>query len=148
MTTPRLVEAVGAIDDVNTEFTTASPYYAGSVFAYYNGVLIRAADDDGFFELGGNLIQMKRAPHVDDTLHFYYSETAPVGGAFYGPPDWVEIIHLLPEMYLPVILQPDMVEAIDETAENSIPENLSAINLEPQVVTIELRPEIISAEEE
>lgn len=146
MSEPVLAEAIGTIDGVNVDFTTPSAYFAGTVFAYKNGLLIRAIDDDGPIELGTNQVRMKEAPRTGDTLHFYYDTQPPVGGGFYGPPDIYQALELMPENYT-ILLAPDVFDAINESPTENVPENYSNVELKPETITVELVPDIISAEE-
>lgn len=146
MSEPILAEAIGVIDGVNKDFTTPSAYFAGTVFAYKNGLLIRAIDDDGPIEQGTNQVQMKEAPRTGDTLHFYYDTQPPVHGGFYGPPDIYQALELMPENYT-ILLAPQILDAVDQDAVENVPENYSNVELKPETITVELVPEIVSADE-
>ena len=148
MSEPILAEAIGTIDGVNTDFTTPSPYYPGTLFAYLNGLLVQQAGDEGPIELGANAVRMRDAPRPGDTLHFYYDTQPPTGGAILGPPTMLEAINLVPVIAGSLNLRPDIIGADDESATSYQPDMSSATPLVPEIDdSIDLRPEIISAEE-
>ena len=148
MSEPVLAEAIGTIDGVNVDFNTPSAYYAGSLFAYKNGLLIRKVDDDGPIELGGSAVRMKEAPRTEDTLHFYYQEGAPTQGALVQPPTMLSALQLVPAMRGNIDLRPRMISSDEQTDEQDPPEMLSAKNLKPAMRgNVDLRPRMISAEE-
>ena len=148
MSNPVLAEAIGVPDGVLDEFNTPSPYYSGTVFCYINGLLIRKSDDDGIIEQGGSLIKHKIPPRTGDTVHYYYQEGPPTGGAIQGPPDMLQAFELLPDIYAIIDLRPGMIDAVDQTAEDEVPQMIGNEHLSPEVASaIDLRPEIISAEE-
>jgi hypothetical protein len=113
MSEPILAPAIGTIDGANTDFTTPSAYFPGTLFAYKNGLLIRAIDDDGPIEQGANMVRMKEAPLTGDTLHFYYDTQPPIGGGFFGPPTIEEILELIPETFT-VELVPRILSAEEQ----------------------------------
>jgi len=148
MSNPVLAEAIGTIDGVNLDFTTPSAYYSGTVFMYLNGVLVRPADNDGIIELGGNEIRHKEAPKVGDTVHYYYQEGAPTGGSIQGPPDTMQAFELLPEIYGTIHLIPNVIDAVDQTPEDSNPQMIGNEHLSPEIAAvIDLIPDILSVEE-
>lgn len=59
-------------DGANTVFSTTSPYKAGTVSVWMNGLRKIEAWDNGFVELGGTDIQMNEAPLVGDSLQAQY----------------------------------------------------------------------------
>lgn len=148
MSNPVLAEAIGTPDGVLDEFQTPSAYYAGTVFCYINGLLIRKSDDDGIIELGWNRIKHKIPPLTGDTVHYYYQEGPPIGGAIQGPPDMLQTIDLRPDLYAILDLRPGIIDAENQTPEDETPQMIGNENLSPQIASaLDLRPEIISAEE-
>jgi len=148
MSDPVLAEAIGTIDGSNVDFTTPSAYFAGTVFMYLNGVLTRPYDDDGIIELGGNAIRHKQAPELGDTVHYYYQESASTGGSIQGPPDIMQAFELLPEIYGTIHLIPNVIDAVDQTLEESSPQMIGNEHLSPEMASaIDLRPEILTVEE-
>lgn len=148
MSNPVLAEAIGTVDGVNLDFTTPSAYYSGTVFMYLNGVLVRPANNDGIIELGGNSIRHKEAPKVGDTVHYYYQESAPTGGSIQGPPDTMQAFELLPEIYGTIHLIPNVIDAVDQTPEDSNPQMIGNEHLSPVIAdVIDLVPHILSVEE-
>jgi hypothetical protein len=148
MSEPVLAEAIGTIDGVNKDFNTPSAYWVGTLFAYLNGVLIRKADENGPVEIGGTDVLIKIAPKTDDTLHFYYQTGPPVGGAILGPPDMLQAIELLPEIYAAIDLHPDIIDSQNQTPVDNTPQMIGNANLVPEIDSaLDLRPEIIRAEE-
>ena len=83
MHTPKLEEAIGAIDGVNTSFFTPTPYLAGSVRAYYNGQLLL---EDCVFETnpttGAVEFTYVEAPRVGDVLQFFYLDASDTHAGF------------------------------------------------------------------
>lgn len=71
---PRVVieSLEGFPDGVNRFFRTRVPYLAGSTIVYRNGQALIATLDDGWFERGTTLLEMKEAPLLDDHLSAYY----------------------------------------------------------------------------
>lgn len=147
MSEPVLAEAIGTPDGVLDEFQTPSVYYSGTVFCYLNGQLIRKVDDDGIIELGGNRIKHKKPPLANDTVHYYYQESPPIGGAIQGPPDMLESFELMPQLYSVLDLRPGVIDAVNQTIEDEMPQMIGNENLIPDIAsTLDLKPEIISAE--
>ena len=70
----RYEEATGVIDGVNTIFTTSVPFVPTTITLWYNGILVRQLDDDGFNVTGLDTFTMKRAPTVGETLHVRFRE--------------------------------------------------------------------------
>ena len=64
----------GAIDGVNSTFTTSVPFNPAVINVWWNGVLIRQADDDGFTVTGASTFDMTDTPRVGDTVHVRYEE--------------------------------------------------------------------------
>jgi hypothetical protein len=62
----------GVTNGVNLIFKTSMDYAPGSVKVFRNGMLMEAALDDGFVELGSKKIQMKIAPDSGEVLQAYY----------------------------------------------------------------------------
>jgi hypothetical protein len=108
MAEPVLAVAVGIINGVNVDFTTPSPYYPGTVFAYINGYLQVQSGVYGWYELGTNMIRMKVAPQVGDYLHFYYQTQPPIGGSIVSPPDFIDSIELKP-VVMAIDLRPRII---------------------------------------
>lgn len=80
MPNTRIVIARGAIDGVNTVFSTGEPYVAGSTAYILNGrihnrLLPRGPDNDyGYIELSADAgtIQVDHPPLVDDVVQIFY----------------------------------------------------------------------------
>lgn len=80
MPNTRIVIARGAIDGVNTVFSTGEPYVPGSTAYILNGrihnrLLARGADNDyGYVELSADAgtIQVDNPPAIDDVVQIFY----------------------------------------------------------------------------
>lgn len=62
----------GAVNGTNRVFRTPVPYVPGSVAVWINGQLRRADWDDGWVELGGDVIELKRAPQPEDVVQAFF----------------------------------------------------------------------------
>lgn len=62
----------GVTNGFNKLFETPTPYLAGSVMVFLNGILLEKNLDDGWSEGGNRKISMKVAPLADDVLEAYY----------------------------------------------------------------------------
>jgi hypothetical protein len=70
----KLERPTGDVDGVNRDFDVSLPYQSGTVRLWRNGVLVRAADDDGFEELGGTSLRTREALLPGDTITARYLE--------------------------------------------------------------------------
>lgn len=148
MSEPVLVKWSYIADGVETDFTTPSAYYPGTLKHYLNGQLIDPNDDDGLYELGGVDVRLKIPPRVNDVVHWYYHEEAPIGGGYQQPPQMLEAFDLHPEIYCVIDLRPSMIDAEDQSEDENIPQMIGNEHLKPEMVSaIDLRPEMVSAEE-
>lgn len=80
----KIVDLVGTIDGVNKDFTTPSPFIAGTIKVKVNGVTYAASDDYfGFTEVGNQQINMVTAPKSWYTMQAFYSEAEMQGSPFH-----------------------------------------------------------------
>lgn len=63
----------GSIDGVNRLFTTPEDYEAGTVVLYTNGAMRVPDYDDGFEELGGNVVYLRTSPLPGTVLQVMYN---------------------------------------------------------------------------
>ena len=75
MPLPTFRVLAGVINGVNRLFTTPVDYQTGSVRLLTNGQLKVETYEDGFVELGGNLIELNEAPKVGDVVQGYFIST-------------------------------------------------------------------------
>lgn len=74
MPIPILFETLaGAIDGVNVDFQTTRSYKSSSVRVWVNGRLEVVDFDDGWIELGGNIIRLKVPPLVGMVVRASYT---------------------------------------------------------------------------
>jgi hypothetical protein len=64
--------ATGAVDGTNRLFRVSASYAPGSVQVWLNGLLLKRDYDDGWAELGSNVIRLKVAPVSGDTVQVFY----------------------------------------------------------------------------
>lgn len=81
--------ATGTTDGVNKTFYTALPYISGTLAVYRNGLVVAAAQDDGFIETSFlfRRFDMKIAPQDGDLIQALYSidsETMQFAGVIQG----------------------------------------------------------------
>lgn len=150
MSDPVVCSAVGIIDGANQDFETTVAYYPGTVFAFLNGLLVQQTGDEGPVEQGGRAVRMRRPPHAEDTLHFWFQTGPPTPGAFLSPPSVLSAIDLVPEPRWAADLVPDAVQAIDLTpaADLGTPHPYVALDLSPKAAgSLDLVPKPVSSEE-
>lgn len=80
----RFEPLLGAVNSVNTAFTTPTRYLLGSTACFLNGVLLQIEDDDGWFETDADTgtITFKQAPITGDIVQAFYLDR----GDFIVPP--------------------------------------------------------------
>lgn len=81
MGNPRLEDAIGTVNGVNTNFTTVDDFEAGTLNVWIDGQLHRSSDDDGWTETGSNSFTLKEAPLTGTRVRVFYLDTFPVVGA-------------------------------------------------------------------
>ncbi len=74
MAVVRFRPAIGTPDGSTTIFRTQTPYLLGSLRVLINGILQRAALDDGFAETSPPEFEMKVPPAAGDTVWTFYRE--------------------------------------------------------------------------
>jgi hypothetical protein len=76
MPRPQKEVPTGAVDGVNTVFTTSQAYTAGSLVVFVRGLVRVAANDDGYTETDPNAgtFTMKEAPFQDDVVFVFYKD--------------------------------------------------------------------------
>lgn len=79
MSVPMFIVPAGSIDGVNKDFTTPTPYVAGTSAAFLNGQLLMRTFDDGWIEVDPSigLVRLKEAPVVGDTVQVFYLDMSP-----------------------------------------------------------------------
>lgn len=79
MTIPKFAVPTGAIDGINTVFSVGEPYSPGSVAVFYNGLLVRIADDDGWTESDPSTgeVTLTAPPLALDTVNIFFIDTTP-----------------------------------------------------------------------
>lgn len=79
MTTPKFAVPTGAINGINTVFNVGEAYKPGSVAAFYNGLIIRKDDDDGWTESDPSTgeVTLTSPPLSLDTVNIFYIDTSP-----------------------------------------------------------------------
>lgn len=84
MSIPRFEVPAGAVDGINTVFTTSQPYSPGSTAVFNNGLLMERNLDDGWFETdpAAGVITLKEAPSgspagFPDVIQVFYLDTSP-----------------------------------------------------------------------
>jgi hypothetical protein len=70
--TSKIESAVETPDGTRSVFNTTTPYVAGSVIVFVNGLGSVATADNGWIELSGTQVQLKITPKAIDTVSFYY----------------------------------------------------------------------------
>jgi hypothetical protein len=131
---------VGAINGVNTVYTTSFDFDPGSVNVYVNGRLKVRTLDDGFTPQAPRTLIMKEALLIGDSLEVEYkSDVATGGGADGGCPSPPQIEIAKPttesDEYLPALLTEDMDPS------------LTADELRLSMIAASLKPVIITPEE-
>lgn len=64
--------ARGAINGVNTRFSTSAMYVPGSIQVWVNGLLKQKDAPDGWTELGSNKFALGEAPLVGAVVQVYF----------------------------------------------------------------------------
>ena len=79
MPLPRFVVLSGAIDGINTAFSTGMPYVPGSFAGFTNGLLTKFDDLDGWTELdpAAGTVQWTTAPLAGDVVQGFFLDTVP-----------------------------------------------------------------------
>lgn len=127
----------GAVDGVNTVYLTSFSFTLESVNVYINGQLKVRALADGFWVTAPNIVTLKIAALLGDTLEVeYYADTLTGGGAGGGCPNPPQIEVVRPgtnaEEHLPDVSGEDIKSSIASDGE-----------LQSNVFTDLLRPVIL-----
>lgn len=79
MAIPYFEVPIGAINGVNTLFTTSVAYKAGSTAVFVNGMLRVGSDDDGWSETDPNAgeVTLVTAPLTGDKVQIFFLDTTP-----------------------------------------------------------------------
>jgi len=149
MSDPLLKDAIGTIDGVNDTFDTPVAYQSGTLWAFLNGQLIEAGDDDGPVEQGGTQVKMGKPPKTGDKLAFWFHTGPPTPGAFFTPPTALSALVLTPKGRVAKVLSPTPLSVETPTEATDLkPDPLAAIHLRPTPRSAkDLRPKPVSAEE-
>jgi len=132
---------LGVIDGSNQRFLITFDANPDTIAVYRNGLLVDPSLDNGYSVVPPRDIRMTIAPFVDDTIEVeYQADVLSGGGADGGVPDPPSV----------EILEPDLSadgEAVpDIEAENMEPHTSTGID-RPDVVSEDLRPELVTIEE-
>jgi len=74
----------GTVNGVNKDFTTSTPYVAGTIRVFVNGILYSPADTQwGYSELDDTTIRMTTAPLSGYTMQAFYREQIAEGSPFH-----------------------------------------------------------------
>lgn len=74
----------GTVDGANTDFTTSTPYVAGTIRVFVNGILYSPSDTQwGYTELDDTTIRMTTAPLSGYTMQAFYREQIAEGSPFH-----------------------------------------------------------------
>jgi len=131
---------IGAVNGVNTVYTTSFAFDPGTVNVYVNGRLKVRDLDDGFTPQAPRTVILKEALLIGDSLEVEYkSDVATGGGADGGCPPPPQVVISKPrtesEEYRPGIATDDLDPA------------LVSDELRLSVITDKLQPVIITPEE-
>ena len=131
---------VGAINGVNTVYTTSFDFDPGSVNVYVNGRLKVRTLDDGFTPQAPRTLIMKEALLIGDSLEVEYkSDVATGGGADGGCPSPPQIVEARPTT--------DSDEYIPGMTTDNLDPSLTADELRLSMITDSLQPVILTPEE-
>lgn len=130
----------GAINGVNTVYTTSFDFDASSVNVFVNGRLKVRELDDGFTPQAPRTIILKEALLVDDSLEVEYkSDVATGGGADGGCPEPPQVLEEKPST--------ESAEYKPGVATDNLDPNLVADELRSEILADTLKPVIITPEE-
>jgi hypothetical protein len=110
----------GAVDGVNTVFTTHFEYYSDGLKVFLNGMLLVASLETGYTLSPPKTVTMKIAPRIDggstDTLEVeYLVDVQTGGGALGGVPNAPTIDVTTPTMLEGDELKPVMLDVLSDS---------------------------------